>query len=113
MTTFADNGTHSVTHSNDVWATLKAQEADKVGKPHRDMADIREAFDSLEKNEARLFQRYEEARAGLESVGVVAQLKFSARREAAYREWMRGESAEPLPRVFTEVPDPPIGPEHE
>lgn len=111
MSAFTEKDQHSLRH--DVWAQLKAQEADKVGKPHREFADIREAFDAADEHLSRLFQRYESARTGLESVGTVAQMKLSPMLDAAYREWIRAGSEEPLPRVFTTIPDPPIGPEHE
>lgn len=106
-----DNALHSV--RVDVWEQLKATEGDKVMKPHRDFATVREAFDQADRDMARMFQRYEECRTALETVGVVAQVKLSPMLDAAYREWIRAGSDEPLPRVFTEIPDPPIGPEHE
>jgi hypothetical protein len=104
-----DPGLYSV--RVDVWEQLKAKQEDQVQGPHRRFAAVREALDAADKHLAALFTRYETCRAELEQVGVVAQMKLTAPLDAAYREWIRAGSDEPLPRVFTEIPDPPIGPE--
>lgn len=77
------------------------------------LARLRKALDGMEKDLAVLFSRMDENRQELAEQGLVAQHALSPMLEAAYRAYLRAESDSPLPRVFTEVPDPPIGPEHE
>lgn len=98
---------HSV--RSDVWAELKRQT--DVESVAVDFATTRKDLNAAAGNLGRLFERYEKIRARLDGAGVIAQMKLSPMLEAAYREWIRAGSDEPLPRVFTEIPDPPIGPE--
>lgn len=109
MSAFTGKEQHSDHH--DVWDSLKRQT--DVAIIAAEFADSRKGLTEASSQLRREFENYEKVRARMDAAGMVGQMKLDRVSEVAYREWIRGESEEPLPRVFTSIPDPPIGPEHE
>ena len=104
MEQFKDNDQHSVRADVQVLQ-------DKISGATNRLARLRKALDAMERDLTALFRRMDENRQELAEAGLVAQHALSPMLEQAYRAYLRAESEQPLPRVFTEIPDPPIGPE--
>ena len=86
---------------------------DKTTGATNRLARIRKRADKVEVDLEALFASMEESRAECEAEGLAAQLKLSPMLEAAHRAWLKRHSDDLLPRVFTEVPEAPVGPEPE